>query len=162
MPGRFKDSAGNWHRVDEVVNPPGGGEQRIRLLGPFRITHQTPDLDWNTIPNDIPSLIAIPETAIVQEAWVFLWQGWTAPTALPMGIYVTDGAFSSVAAVTYADIRSQPHTSEENTPAPVVQFRNTPIKPSTGSYLAVNIEGADDATAGEADIYALIAEPVAS
>lgn len=149
----------------------GGGEQRVRLLGPFNITFETANLGSSSgveLADLDAGVWVISSWALFTQEWTFLepsiLQIRVAPAsdltdwweAAIYNTYASNGFFvDGDAAVLREGVRSRPDPDSESvTTSPLRAI----VGPTVPGVLTVRVS--NDPTAGEADIYALIAEPV--
>lgn len=138
-----------------------GGEQTIRLLGPYSVTFETPALDTGAIIASLPDNAAVLRVSIfVSEAWggtttlyAFIadadLNNWTDPLALVPGEHPSENP--TFVQEGYNNARTElPGVAADTSEVPVVLTK-------TGAKL---IALATDAPSdGSADYYVLIAEP---
>jgi hypothetical protein len=133
-----------------------GSEQRIRLLGSFHVAHDTAGFQSN---NGIVAL-DVPAGAIVVRAWAFITEDFDdGGTTINIGI----GTAADVGTSNWAVITE--YTNDLFTSGADFFIELTPTASPgvgypgpNGGHVFCRLGSAQ--TAGEADIYALIAEPV--
>lgn len=149
----------------DVGGTPVPGEQRVRLLGPFRIAHDTPDIGTNAgnpLADVAAGVLVIRLFALNQEVWadhnegayLRLSAGTAGENPNALVEYLLDGLNSTTAASQgqHAEGLYKMESSDYSLPSMIAMLTQA------GSITA-SISGLGSATAGECDVYALIAEP---
>jgi hypothetical protein len=148
-----------------VGGVPVPGEQRVRLLGPFRIAHDTVDIGTNNGNHlgDVPAgALVIRVFALNQEVWaghnegayLRLSAGEAGANPNALVEYLLDGLNSNTVASQgqHAEGLYKMESSDYSLPSMIAML-------TVAGSITASISGLGSASAGEADVYALIAEP---
>lgn len=149
---RMRDDDGNV--VDVLLEGEVPGEQTVRLLGPFRIAHD----DAGVI--DTGAVVAtVPTGAVIFRAFAIAREDWNQTGLLVIGIgtavdyqiigYGSNAALGREYGLYESDIQN----------AHQILVSGEVVVPGNTSLSVAFYPDVDPPTTGEADIYALIAEP---
>jgi hypothetical protein len=155
----------------ETLAPPdpfadAGGEQTIRLLGPFVRTAAQVNAGTDVAPGKKLNLVAIEANVLVVRAWAFFTGGWVGtnpdPAKVTIGVDLESDEFDMVDAIRYESVgevlATNGHTEDEGLLGTTNTGANQVVRRTAGGNLYIYAEGA---TSGTAEVYALIAEPSA-
>jgi hypothetical protein len=162
MPAQMRDSWGNWVDVDQMVN--AGGEQTVRLLGPYTLDFDYPNV--NSEPEFFGDALAV--GTLVIRGFGFVTAGFEAAELNPIVQVVIGDASDYPVLAWNADADNAAGVAgkllvEENLDVqspPRAYVPSGALVIGSGQKLGGVIwHDTGTLTAGSVDIYALIAEP---
>lgn len=139
-----------------------GGEQTIRLLGPYTVNFDDPGIDDYAEVGEV-----IAAGTLIVSAWVVITTGLVSnPAGDGHSIYVSLGQDTGGMLAAYASVASSDVTIGEpiwiNNDGTGIGGKRIGMVPSGGRHLNISMyPGQGVFTAGVVDVYALIAEPAA-
>lgn len=150
---RVRDTAGNWIDVDDMVNPPGLGEQTIRL---YEFDFAFDDAFVN---NDYEVFATVPNAGYIIYSACIITANWTGTAANDTSFEVVSGPsqqpFLEYTAIGTGDLGGNPPIEILS----LLGFRVvTPV--AAGDEIGIAVwPGAGSLTAGSAKVVVLVAEP---